>query len=45
MILVLEVVEQQGNILGFSSNYECYDNLTSIPVYTSFNDTYTISVT
>ena len=32
-------------LLGFSSNYGYYDNLTNIPVYTSFIDTYTISIT
>ena len=44
VIVALEVSKHQGNI-NFSSNYGCYDNLTNIPVDTSLNDTYTISVT
>ena len=44
MVLALEVGKWQGNILVLSSNYGCYDNLTSIAVYTLLNDIYTISV-
>ena len=31
-------------MLNFSPNYGYHDNLTNIPVYTLFNDIYTISV-